>query len=395
MAERNNLRLKFVHCADLHLGARFKGISDTSKAESMRNAVFDSFRRIIDLTISEKADALIISGDAFDESTITPKTRMFLANELERAKVPVFMVRGNHDPHTSWESSIPFPSNVRMFGTEPESFPIPGIEGVEVIGASYADWHEERNLPSIMRGSPDKFTIAVVHCDVDGQSSEYAYSPCRLTDLQGKGVDYWALGHIHKRGILSQSPWAVYPGNIQGRNLKETGEKGAYVVTVEGGRIADARFVPTQSIVMRDEEIDITGKTLDGVMSEIGSKAGKGDVARVRFVGAGDLDAMLRSNSGIHDLISSKVGCTIAEIEVGTSPAIDIEARAESRDMIGLTIRSGRKLSSSRQEIIDAICGNVVAKKYRSEIEAMSDEELSAIADMAMRNLVNKLGVQR
>ncbi len=43
--------------------------------------------------------------------------------------------------------------------------------------------------------------------------------------LAKKGFDYWALGHIHKRQLLAESPSIYYPGNIQGRNRKESGEK--------------------------------------------------------------------------------------------------------------------------------------------------------------------------
>ena len=68
---------RFVHCADLHLGSRFKGVSvrDPAMGERMTESVFESFGRIVDLARSEKADFMVIAGDAFDESTITPATR--------------------------------------------------------------------------------------------------------------------------------------------------------------------------------------------------------------------------------------------------------------------------------------------------------------------------------
>ena len=60
-------------------------------------------------------------------------------------------------------------------------------------------------------------------------------------NLKSKGYDYWALGHVHKREIVDGIPWIVFPGNIQGRHIRETGAKGATLVTVEDGRITDVR----------------------------------------------------------------------------------------------------------------------------------------------------------
>ncbi len=389
---------RFVHCADLHLGARFRGITkdDGARGEEMRQSVFDSFSRIIDMAVSEGADALVISGDAFDEETINPRTRYFLVRELERFGGPVYMVKGNHDPVTSWESSIPFTENVHVFGTEPESLAVPGVEGVEVIGASFADWHEERNLPSMMRGDPSLFTIACVHCDVDASGSEYQYSPCSSDDLIGKGVDYWALGHIHRRAVLNESPYVVYPGNIQGRSFKETGEKGAYLVTVEDGRVSELRFVPTQGLVWYDDTVDITGsESLDDVVDQLRGAYIPGSVVRLTFTGSGALDGMLRSEpDDIRSIIASNIGCTVVSAEVCTSPYIDMDARAGERDMIGITILQGKGLESAdRDTIIGILSSNPVMKRYIDLFEDMDDAMLRSLVREATRDVVSHLGV--
>jgi DNA repair protein SbcD/Mre11 len=61
------------------------------------------------------------------------------------------------------------------------------------------------------------------------------YAPCTVDDLRRFGYDYWALGHIHAAEIVSRDPWIVFPGNLQGRSVRETGAKGAVRVTVEDG----------------------------------------------------------------------------------------------------------------------------------------------------------------
>ena len=386
---------RFVHCADLHLGSRFKGVSfrDQAMGERMTESVFESFARIVDLARSEGVDFMVVAGDAFDESTITPATRHRFASELRRLGVPCFIARGNHDPHTSWESSIPYPDNVHEFGTEPEYIELEGLDGVEIVGVSFEDWHKERNLPSMVRGSPDKFTIACMHCDVDSAGAQYDYSPCRLTDMLGRGVDYWAIGHVHKRAVLCEDPYVVYPGNIQGRKITESGEKGCYLVTVDDGRVSELRFVPTQGMVWRDVLVDISGKSMDGVISEVRGEVAAGDVVRITFTGSGELDSMLRLHTAENEEYLSKVlGCTVCGLVLETTPDIDMDARASGSDMTAKVIAAGRSMASSdRDAIISVITSNPIAARHRDYFESLPDERLSELAEAATGFLVARL----
>ena len=386
---------RFVHCADLHLGSRFKGVSskDPDAGERMTESVFESFSRIVDLAISEEADFMVIAGDAFDESTITPATRHRFVTELARLGIPCFIARGNHDPHTDWEASIPYPPNVHEFGTEPESIELEGLDGVEIVGVSFADWHEGRNLPSMVRGSPDRFTVACMHCDVDSVGAQYDYSPCRLSDMMGRGVDYWAIGHVHTRAVLSEDPYVVYPGNIQGRKITETDEKGCYLVTVDSGRVSELRFVPTQGIVWRDLLVNITWKGMEDVIAELRGRVTQGDIVRLRFTGSGEMDGMLRLHTRENAEYFSKVlGCTVCEISVDTTPAIDMDARAEGSDMAAMAIAMGRALADAgRDAILEVIMDNTIAAKHREHFESMSDEELRALVERATGMLVARM----
>ncbi|MDO5861774.1 MAG: DNA repair exonuclease [Thermoplasmata archaeon] len=391
-------QFRFVHCADLHLGARFRGMSsaDPAAAERMRRSVFESFGRIVDAGIAAKADAMFIAGDAFDEETVTPMTRQFLVDQLRRFGKPVFICRGNHDPRTEWEDSMPYPENVHEFATEPEALPIPGVDGAEAVGASFADWHEERNLPSMIRGTPGKFTVACVHCDVGASTPEYDYSPCSETDFRGKGVDYWAIGHIHKRAIVSRDPWVVYSGNIQGRSFKETGEKGACIVTVRDGRVSDVDFVATQGIVWYDEVLDITGKTFDALAAELSDRVAPGSAVRVTLVGTGQLDRMAREKpEDMARMLSQRIRSEVSGMEVRSMPEVDLEARRGGRDMLGLVISQGDSLRGSRKRILAMLSRNPVLKTEMRRFEAMSDDELASLVDSAVRTLASRMEASR
>lgn len=386
---------KFVHCADLHLGSRFRGVSSSDPAlgERMRRSTFDSFSSIVDMAVRERADALIISGDVYDDGNALPSTRHFLAKELERAGMPVFICRGNHDSRTSWDQSIPYPGNVHEFGTEPESIVVDSRGGsFEVVGMSFCKPHEDRNLAVLLSGRRDMFTIGCLHCDVDSVSEGRSYAPCRLSDLSGRAVDYWALGHIHKRQVLSNSPYVVYPGNIQGRNHKESGQKGAYLVSVSSGVVTNIRFVPTQSILWRDMRVDIAGKTLEDVMSEIRSAVSPTDMLRITLTGSGELDGMLRSGDDAVGLISSRVGCTVSEVNVETSPFVDYTTRSGD-DMVSKIIEASRSLEADgRDSILGILGGNRIIAAHMDEFSGMTDDELNALVEDASKLLISRMG---
>ncbi len=388
---------RFMHCADLHLGLRFKGLGEENSelAERLRASVMESFSRIVDYAIENSADAMVISGDMYDDSNELPSTRMWFCDQLSRLKIPVFLSRGNHDSEPRWASAIPYPNNVHEFGTEPERFDVG--DDVEVIGISFSKQHETRNLASMLEGRRERFTIACLHSDLDSVSEGYPYAPCKMSDLIGRSVDYWALGHIHKRNVVSTSPYVVYPGNIQGRSFKETGPKGAYFVKVSNGSVISLDFIPTNTYRWEDLTIDISGKNLNDVKRELSSVVDDKTLCRITFTGNGDLDRMLRFNSSdVCRTIASSTGCIVSSIEVHTSPEIDLDSRSNNKDMAAAVIRSGRKLESlSKEQIVDMICQNKNAAKYREIYMSFTEEEIQSIVSDAMKSIIARMEVVR
>ena len=83
--------------------------------------------------------------------------------------------------------------------------------------------------------------VGVLHTSMDGREGHEPYAPTTLATLAARGYDYWALGHVHQRAIVSQAPWIVFPGNLQGRSVRETGAKGCALVTVKNGVVTGVR----------------------------------------------------------------------------------------------------------------------------------------------------------
>lgn len=392
--------IRFIHCSDLHLGSRFVGISsdDPKLGKRLTESTLLSFRRIVDLAISESADLMVISGDVFDEENESPATKYAFVKELERLNIPCFISLGNHDFKRSWDVSIPYPSNVHVFSGDPESITVDiNGEKVEVVGRSFTTRHTSENLAASLRGSHDAFSIGVVHCNLESVSDDDRYAPCKISDLLGKNIDYWALGHIHKRSELYSSPHIIYPGNIQGRNRTESGEKGAYLVTVKNGSIQETRFVPTQEILWQDISVDITDKNYNELVEDIVKAAKKNSILSITITGKGELDPAIRLDTdGLIKTVTTATSCVVSSIDLRTSPPIDISS-LENNDLLSKIDDAAKEfLDLPKQEMIDLVCSTKLSSDIRYVFEQMSEDELNSIIEDAEMLLIDLLrGGQR
>ena len=388
---------RFIHCADLHLGSSFSGMSssDAELGERMRRSLFDALDAIVAKAKEEKVDFVIFSGDIFDDSNETPLTRSRFADALAEIRVPCFIAFGNHDYRRRWESSIPFPKNAYVFPDKVTKVKFVKNKKLAAVitGASLSEQHTNEDITSAAKGSGEAFTIGVFHCNVDAAGQDDVYAPCSLSSLLEKDIDYWALGHIHKRGILHEEPYVVYPGNTQGRNHKESDEKGAYLVTVKEDIVSDMQFFRTGPILWRDITLDISGKEdISDVISQIGETE-EGSMLRITLTGTGILDSMARLDpAGLSELIEARTGCKVTKIDIQSRPPIDMTARKQTGDFVSAVISYGERLeSSSREELLDMICSTTTAKSLRSRFETFTDDELRDIIRDATYMIVERM----
>ena len=114
----------------------------------------------------------------------------------------------------------------------------------------------ENLLPAYPAPVHGSFNIGILHTGLGGMGGHANYAPCSLDDLINKGYDYWALAHVHQSAVLHQHPYIVFCGNLQGRHIRETGPKSAYLVTVEDGQVSE--LLPVESDVVRWTRIPVT-----------------------------------------------------------------------------------------------------------------------------------------
>lgn len=232
-------QITFIHTADLHLDSPMVGLSKLPENiyKRLLNSTFIALRRIVDTAIAKQVDFLIIAGDVYDGEDRSIRAQVKFRQEMERLAangVQVYLTHGNHDHLSGSWIHIPLPENVFVFGeaVEHSTFTKENVV-VNLYGFSYPRRHlYDRKIDEFNKTKAADFHIGILHGNEGGNSSHDNYAPFHVKDLIEKQFDYWALGHIHKRKILSETPPIIYPGNIQGRHKKELGPKGCYMVTL-------------------------------------------------------------------------------------------------------------------------------------------------------------------
>ncbi|EPR4668772.1 metallophosphoesterase family protein [Listeria monocytogenes] len=257
--------IQFLHMADLHLDSPFIGLSTLPQPlfSAIQESTFQSLERITTVAIKEAVDFVLIAGDIYDSEDQSVRAQARFAKEMKRleaASIPVFMIHGNHDFIEKHKEKLALPSNVHVFSEQVEVMSHKTTTGVSVniYGFSYNERHirSSRVGEYKIQGDAD-FHIALLHGSEVSSSEEHdVYAPFRVQEISKKGFDYWALGHIHKRQLLAESPSIYYPGNIQGRNRKESGEKGASIITLsEASTTID--FIGTSPIIWEEAVITL------------------------------------------------------------------------------------------------------------------------------------------
>jgi len=186
-----NGSFRFIHCSDLHLGCRFTGIStdDAELGKKMRESTFKALDKIVSTAKKQKVDFVIFSGDVFQSTSETPKTRSAFANAISKIKVPCYIAYGNHDYRRKWENSIPLPKNAFVFPDKLTSFSFPDDNNkvAEISGISFPAKNVVEDISSQFGCNDDDcFSIAVLHCDVDSASEDNVYAPCKLSSLKSR-----------------------------------------------------------------------------------------------------------------------------------------------------------------------------------------------------------------
>ena len=389
---------RFIHCADLHLDSQFKGLAvkDDHWAKEMRESTFSALDRMVELAKSKEVDLVVLAGDVFDSDERSVRAQFRFRDAMSRLGedgIRCFIACGNHDPLDEWKDSVRLPENVHRFSAEGEVVTLTknGRSFAHVAGISYPVRDVREDLSPHLTSNDDVFSIAVLHCNL-GSDDHYPYSPTTKEALLQRGFDYWALGHVHGRGILNERPHIVYPGNSQGRHVNERGVKGCYLVTVKGAAVSSMDFLPLSPFVWGRAEVDISGHaTMDSLVDST-DLSQVGNILELEFVGRGPLDTELRDHEKSEEmasLICSRSNARLARFRVKTRPELDLESLRQGKDLLASVLRSVDGLE--QEDVRNGLKDLPGASRFKRWMDAIDDEEFNELMEDASLLLADRL----
>ncbi|MFK7897984.1 MAG: exonuclease SbcCD subunit D [Myxococcota bacterium] len=398
---------QFIHAADIHLDSPLQGLEryDDAPVAEVRVAPRKAFENLVQLAIEEEVAFVLLAGDLYDGDWKDYRTGIFFVSQmkkLEAAGISVHLVSGNHDAVSQITKKLSLPENVTHYSSRKPQTVLISELGVAIHGQSFAGRSVTEDLSAgYPDGEPGRLDIGLLHTSLDGREGHAPYAPCSAEGLKTKGYDYWALGHVHRREIVSEDPWIVFPGNLQGRHARETGGKGCSLIRVEDGTIVDVTHRDLDVVRWAQVQVDLSGiarveDSLDAVSealeNAIDSAEGRMVAARLVLEGATPVHDDLLRESGrfIHEYrsLASELGAAgvwLEKIVFKTRRARDLATELAREDALGDLLRSVASLEATDDEI--AALGGAFAdlKKKLPAALAGGDEPIDPVDPAYLR----------
>lgn len=277
--------MKFIHIADVHLGA----VPDKGHpwSKTREEEIWRTFRNVIQRAEQEQTDLLLIAGDLFHRQPLLRELKEvnYLFGKLSRTQV--VLIAGNHDylqedsayRNFQWTENVVF-----LNGKTCECVRFPEIHTV-VYGFSYYSREIREPLYQGLCVEDTKdCQILLAH------GGDEKHIPIDRKELLAAGFDYVALGHIHKPQFLAENRIA-YAGATEPLEIGDTGVHGYIQGIWQGGKML-TEFVPFASREYVEADIYSDRSSTDFSMREqveqLISKQGKQHIYRIHICGYRD-----------------------------------------------------------------------------------------------------------
>lgn len=374
----------FIHAADLHLDSPFIGLGNLLEAspeivEAIRKATFKSFDTLIDLCIQRQADFLLIAGDVYDGADRSLQAQLRFRDgltKLDACGIQTFTVHGNHDPLDGWTHSLTLPGHVHTFGStvasvvfQKDKVPVARIHGISYPHKNISDGFGK----NFKRQGDEPFQIGLLHCNVGGNADHQPYAPRTIDELADADLDYWALGHVHESTVLRESsPFIGYPGNTQGRHIREQGKRGCFLVCVDsrGQMQSTPEFLETDTVrwyasTLNVSELDNMDDLIDRLEQKLDDLSqpaeGRPVVARITLEGRGAIHSSLTRSDTASELLErlQALGSDrspfvwVESLKIRTRALVDIAARREAQDFVGDLLTMINDLRDSPELLVE------------------------------------------
>jgi DNA repair exonuclease SbcCD nuclease subunit len=361
------MTLTFLHAADVHLDSPLKGLEryDEAPVEEVRHATRRALENLVGLAIDESVGFVLIAGDLYDGDWRDFRTGRFFVAQMARlreAGIPAVVIAGNHDAANRMTKDLRLPENVRLLShARPETVHLEEI-GVAIHGQSFAKAAVTSDLSAGYPAAvPGLFNVGLLHTSATGREGHEPYAPCTVEGLRAKDYQYWALGHVHRREVLCDDPPIVFPGNLQGRHVRESGAKGCTLVRVDHDRIV--HLEPRSIDVFRWETCRLDASTID-------------------------------TGDDLLDLVGEKLDRLAAQAE-GRPLGVRVEIEGPSTvhaTVAGEPMRWEHEIRAAGQ---DAASGNVWIEKVKLRTSPPADLDPARWADLPIAELIGCLDEAR
>ncbi|MFC0389364.1 metallophosphoesterase family protein [Muricoccus vinaceus] len=358
---------RFLHAADLHLDSPLRGLGGDAPAARIRRATRDALDNLVALAIAEAVDFVVVAGDLYDGDWPDFRTGQVLVAafaRLTRAGIRVVAIRGNHDAESVLTRSLRLPEGATLLRADrPDTVDWPEF-AVVLHGQSFGTRDVQSNLAqSYPAPVANRFNIGLLHTAATGRPGHASYAPCTVEQLAAHGYDYWALGHIHAREEVLREPWIVFPGNLQGRHVNETGAKGASLVNVQHGRVVSVEHRALDVVRWERLVVDCEGAADEDAVLERCRRAigtaldgaeGRLLALRLRLEGPCPAHAALARDPAALRQKLIAAGLEVAEagafwleeVRVATRSMLDLDALRAREDAVGRLVHAIEALAA-------------------------------------------------
>lgn len=399
--------MKFLHIADVHLDSPFLGLSflPSELFCQIKNAIQLSFEKAVNFAIDNDVDLVLLAGDTFDSIHPTPQSKIFFANQIKRlvdSQIQVVMVLGNHDYSQIDDLLLNESPYFKIIGSneqiEQVDFMTKSQYKYRVVGFSYQHNHiTEDIIAKYPPKSTSIYTIGLAHAGMKQSSvDQNNYAPFTLNEVKNLNYDYFALGHIHLRQVLSQEPWIVYSGNLQGRHVNEKDAKGFYFGQVdEQSQNTQLQFIDVSPIVWQtvdlilDEPFKSTTKLCAKIQNLLADNNLRPTLFTVNIIGAellSDAQLDMLNDKSMYEELSNNL----------QYHSLLVKVYYKHRDFIALNATDRALFAKAAEEILTAnhtceLASSLMKKSNIVTNNLQKEEYLSDIYELARVRLEQKL----
>lgn len=329
--------MKFVHIADLHLDMPFTTLSNRAGVgELRRTEQREAFKKVIEYIQKNEISYLFIAGDMYEQKYIRESTIQYINNLFKQIpNTRIFITPGNHDPYlkNSFYNQYHWNENVFIFSEKIEKIELPECD---IYGYGFEEYYLKNNkIKEIKIENPNKLNIFITHGTLEGGYDNSEYNPLNKKELKILGMDYIALGHIHKLYYNEEENQnIIYPGSTVSLGFDELGKHGMIVGNLEKEKLK-LEFIPIDTKEFIEKEMDITEcNDIEELIEKInGLELEENKYYKIILIGKRKFEI------NIYTILKNIIPTNIIKIKNTTTIYYDIENVAEEINLKGLFIK--------------------------------------------------------